>query len=178
MTVVNVQWFGSDAVDLTYKDPGGKPGSVLLYRHDEPKLQVAEQGRPWNTSVASMVEAGILESKHGRARLLKPSELPKDWDPTTDARLTVWEMVHYLIRVLEAEGESGAAALARKLGAKAEVAREPCYRLCTLCVREKRSAEALSYNNLVQGWPEIMRLAQKTEAPPQQRTMFSPGTEG
>ena len=48
VTVINVQWFGSDAVDLTYKDPGGKPGSVLLYRHDEPKLQVAEQGRPWS----------------------------------------------------------------------------------------------------------------------------------
>jgi superfamily II DNA or RNA helicase len=48
VSVVSVQWFGSEALELTYKDPGGKLGSELLYRHDEPRLQVAEQGRPWS----------------------------------------------------------------------------------------------------------------------------------
>ena len=94
-------------------------------------------------------------------RLLKPGELPSDWDPATDARLTAWEMVHHLVRVLEGGGESAAAELAARLGAKAEVARELCYRLYTLCERKKRAAEALSYNSLVQSWPEISRLAQE-----------------
>ena len=31
-TVVSVQWFGSEAVELTYKDPTGKVANVLLYR--------------------------------------------------------------------------------------------------------------------------------------------------
>ena len=57
-------------------------------------------------------------------RLLEPDELPADWDPTTDPRLTAWEMVHHLIRALEAGGESAAAALVAKLGSKAEIARE------------------------------------------------------
>ena len=48
ITVVAVQWFGSQAVELTYKDPGGRPGNLLLYRHDEARLQVVEQGRPWS----------------------------------------------------------------------------------------------------------------------------------
>lgn len=48
--------------------------------------------------------------------------------------------------------KSGAAALAAKLGAKAEIARELCYRLYTVCERKKRAAEALSYNLLVQSW--------------------------
>ena len=48
-----------------------------------------------------------------------------------------------------------------KLGAKAEVARELCYRLYTLCERKKRAAEALAYNGLVQSWPEITRLARE-----------------
>jgi hypothetical protein len=48
VSIVSVQWFGSEALELTYKDPGGKLGSELLYRHDEPRLQVAEQGRPWS----------------------------------------------------------------------------------------------------------------------------------
>ncbi len=34
----------------------------------------------------------MLASKAGKVRLLKPAELPEDWDPTTDKRLTVWEM--------------------------------------------------------------------------------------
>ncbi len=111
------------------------------------------------TSVAGLVEAGILTASRGKVRLLKPSELPDDWDPETDTRLTTWEIVHHLIRVLESGGEPEAAKLVAKLGTKAETARELCYRLYTLCERKKRAAEALSYNALVQSWPEISRLA-------------------
>jgi len=48
VTVVSVQWFGSEALELTYKDPAGRVANVLLYRHDEPRLEVIEQGRPWS----------------------------------------------------------------------------------------------------------------------------------
>src|SRR6058998_2137067 len=48
VTVVNVQWFGSEAVELTYKDPSGRVANQLLYRHDEPRIKVVEQGRPWS----------------------------------------------------------------------------------------------------------------------------------
>ena len=48
VTVVGVQWFGSEAVELTYKDPAGRVANVLLYRHDEPRLEIVEQGRPWS----------------------------------------------------------------------------------------------------------------------------------
>ncbi|MFN8703583.1 MAG: DUF1156 domain-containing protein [Rhodospirillales bacterium] len=111
------------------------------------------------TTVAGMVESGIIESKRGKVRLLKPSELSPDWDPATDERRNDWEVVHHLLRALEAGGESSAAELVMKLGAKAEVARELCYRLYTLCERKKRAADALAYNGLVQSWPEITRLA-------------------
>jgi putative DNA methylase len=73
-------------------------------------------------------------------------------------------MVHQLIRVLEAGGESAAAALAAKLGSQAEIARELCYRLYTVCERKKRAAEAMAYNGLVQSWPEITRLAGESAA--------------
>jgi putative DNA methylase len=122
------------------------------------------------TSIQGLKDAGILDKKSpgGKVRLLRPSELSADWDPIKDSRLTAWEMVHHLIRVLEANGESAAAALAARLGSKAEVARELCYRLYTLCERKKRAAEALSYNALVQSWPEITRLAREEAAAPQQ----------
>ena len=129
---------------------------------DEGEYGIAEMlSKAKNTSVAGMVDAGILVSKGGTVRLLKPDELPPDWNPTTDPRLTAWEMVHHLVRALETGGESAAAELAASLGAKAEAARELCYRLYTLCDRKKRTAAALSYNSLVQSWPEISRLAQE-----------------
>jgi putative DNA methylase len=126
-----------------------------------------------NTSVSGLVEAGIVKSSRGKVRLLRPDELAADWDPSTDPRLTAWEMVHQLVRALEKSGESAAAALVAKLGGKAETARELCYRLYTLCERKKRAAEGLSYNALVQSWPEITRLAREGGKPrAEQVTMF------
>ena len=48
VTVVNVQWFGSAALELTYKTATGKVANTLLYRHDEPSIEIVEEGRPWS----------------------------------------------------------------------------------------------------------------------------------
>jgi putative DNA methylase len=118
-----------------------------------------------NTTVDGMARAGIVASRGGKVRLLRPDELPPSWDPAKDTRLTSWDMVHHLIRLLEAGGEGAAAELAAKLGAKAEIARELAYRLYTVCERKKRAQDALSYNGLVQSWPEITRLARESGTP-------------
>lgn len=126
-----------------------------------------------NTNVDGMVKAGSLSSSRGKVRLYRPDELPVDCDPTQDPRLTAWEMVHHLVRVLETKGEMAAAQLAAQLGNHAETARELCYRLYTVCERKKRAVEALSYNGLVQSWPEIMRLArEQRDSGPVQQNLF------
>jgi putative DNA methylase len=130
-----------------------------------------------NTSVAGMVDAGIVASSKGKVRLLRPDELPADWDPITDPRLTAWEMVHHLIRSLEGGGETAAALLVSKLGSKAEVARELAYRLYTVSERKKRAQEALSYNGLVQSWPEITRLAREGGKPREAQAGLFEGSE-
>ena len=48
VTVVSVQWFGSEALELTYKAPNGRVANELIYRSDEPRLDLVEQGRPWS----------------------------------------------------------------------------------------------------------------------------------
>ena len=122
-----------------------------------------------NTSVAGMVEAGVLLSGAGKVRLLRPHELPEDWIPDSDSRLIVWEAVHHLVRVHDKEGEKAAASLMSKLGANAEAARELAYRLYRICDQKNRSQEALGYNALVQSWPEVARLAQQVVRPTQGR---------
>lgn len=113
-----------------------------------------------NTSVAGMVEAGILESGVGKVRLLRPRELPQDWNPEKDKRLTVWEATHHLVRVLD-QGENAAAELMAKMGPYAEATRELAYRLYHICEQKNRAQEAQDYNALVQSLPEISRLARE-----------------
>ena len=48
VTVVSVQWFGSEALELTYKMPEGTVANELLYRHDEDRLELVAEGRPWS----------------------------------------------------------------------------------------------------------------------------------
>jgi putative DNA methylase len=141
---------------------------------DEGEFGIAETlSKAKNISVAGMVEAGILVSRAGKVRLLKPDQLPQNWDPQKDPRLTVWEMVHHLVHALDS-GEVAAAQLLARLGARADAARELAYRLYILCERKKRAQEALAYNALVQSWPEIERLARESRTAGQQAPLFGP----
>ncbi len=110
-------------------------------------------------AVAGVVEAGILEARGGNVRLLRRDEMPDDWDPAIDKRLCVWECSQHLIRVLENEGESAAAGLLARLGARGEVARDLAYRLYGICERKQWAEEARAYNGLVVAWLELTRLA-------------------
>ena len=126
---------------------------------------LAEQlSKAKNTSVDGLVRAGVVESRRGAVRVLKPAELDDAWDPATDTRLTVWEMTHHLIRMLESGGEQAAGSLAAKLGSQTEAARDLAYRLYVVSERKRRAADALQYNSLVQSWPEIVRLAGEERA--------------
>ena len=62
VTVVSVQWFGSEALELTYKGPSGRVANELLYRHDEPRLQVVEHCRPW--SFDARLSALVIEPQY------------------------------------------------------------------------------------------------------------------
>jgi putative DNA methylase len=112
-----------------------------------------------NTSVQGMVEAGILEAKSGKVRLLQRDELQGDWKPEKDNRIPVWEITQYLIHTLDKQGEFGTAELLIKIGDQGELARDLAYRLYSLCDRKGWTQEAIAYNSLVISWPEITRLA-------------------
>jgi len=113
------------------------------------------------TSVAGLQHAGLIYSRGGRVRLLRPDELPINWEPTTDRQLTIWEMTHHLLRLYfhEKAGDVTTADLLRKFGRDSDIVRDLAYRLFNVCEKKKRPQEALAYNALVLGWPEIARLA-------------------
>jgi len=106
-------------------------------------------------SISGLSEAGILYSRAGKVRLLRREELPEDWDPAADRRLTVWEVTQHLIRRLDQKGETETANLKAKIGGLAETARDLAYRLYTLCERKGWAEEAGYYNSLVVAWPAM-----------------------
>lgn len=114
-----------------------------------------------NISVDGVRQAGLIESRRGKVRLLPRSDMPADWDPDNDTRPTVWEATQHLIRRLEGDGEPAAAELLHRLGSGADPARNLAHRLYRICERNKWSDEGRAYNGLVIAWPELVKLAQQ-----------------
>jgi putative DNA methylase len=84
--------------------------------------------------------------------------LVDEWKPEDDTKVTIWEIVHYLIRALEHSEVQAAALLATVgpgLGARA---RQLCYMLYQIA-EPRRSEDAGIYNMLVAAWPQLQRLA-------------------
>ena len=86
VTVVSVQWFGSQALELTYKTPAGKVANELLYRDDEHRLEIVEVGRPWSFDGDGALFRIVSEAQRQRAtrsRTWFPStwrrSAPPDW---------------------------------------------------------------------------------------------------
>ena len=127
--------------------------------------------RAKGTSVEGVKNAGVLHAAGGNVRLLKWAEYPTKWDPQSDQRLPVWEVLHQLIRVFSSEGESGAAAVYAAVQSKAEAARQLAYRLYTLCERKNWADDARAYNEVVTSWSAIETAAAQSPAA-SQRTLF------
>jgi len=112
-------------------------------------------------SVDSVKHAGIVESSAGKVRILKREELDPNWEPNSDTHLTVWECCQYLVREYEDGGETAAAMLIKKMGfEKADAVKDLAYYLYDICSNKRQDAkEATSYNALIAGWNDIMRMA-------------------
>ncbi|MEJ5209327.1 DUF1156 domain-containing protein [Denitratimonas sp. CY0512] len=120
--------------------------------------------RAKGTSVAGLVEAGVVESSKGRLRLLRWRELPADWSPRNDARVPVWEALHQLIRALNQHGETAAGQLLAQMPDKTSALIALTYRLYTLCERKGWAEEARAYNELQGAWNGIEQASREGAA--------------
>lgn len=115
--------------------------------------------RAKGTSVAGLQASGIIDAARGELRLLRWAELPPNWSPETDSRLSVWEGLHHLIRSLNRDGESAAGSLLARMPGRADAIRALAYRLYTLCERKGWADDARAYNELVTSWSGIEQAA-------------------
>ena len=112
-------------------------------------------------AVESVKHAGIVESQAGKVRVLQRDELDPDWEPSTDAHLTIWECLQQLVRQHEKNGISyETALLLKKIGDKAEPVKDLAYCLYDISANKRKDAkEATAYNALIADWAELTREA-------------------
>ena len=129
----------------------------------------------YGIGIDDLASAGVFAAKGGTARLLRREELPADWEPATDRRLTDWECAQHLARVLDApDGGIDAAAhlFVRMPPERGESARLLAFRLYDICERSDRTTEAQVWNMLAQEWPALEAAAARLEQPAQSRLLL------
>ena len=129
--------------------------------------------RAKNTSLAGIAQSGIGEAREGKFRLFERDELSPDWSPREDPRLTVWEVLQYLVAALE-KSESEAAELLHTLGGNGDRARQLAYVLYQKANDKDWTTEAGAYNAIITAWPNLQVSAETAAATPVQAQMFSP----
>lgn len=121
--------------------------------------------RARNTSVDVMDRSEILTSRAGKVQLLKPSDLPWEYDIVADPHTSNWEALHHLIKTLERDGIAPAGdflreALGRPDGAiESDLVKELAHLLFRIAEANSWTKDALSFNTLVTSWPEITETA-------------------
>jgi len=127
--------------------------------------------RARNTSVDTMDRNEILISRAGNVQLIKPSDLTWDYDVLKDSHTSNWETLQHLIKVLERDGIAPAghflqAALSRQDGViDADLVKELAHLLFRIAEGGGWTKDALSFNNLVTSWPEILDVARTQKEP-------------
>ena len=143
-----VDWFEAFGLDK------GKSGDAIT------------MAQAYDIGIAELEDAGVILARGGSTRLLRRDELPEDWDPSADKRLTDWECAQHVVRVLNspAGGVKAAARLyAHMPPESSEAVRMLAYRLYDICERKGRAAEAQVWNMLAQEWSALEEAAKDIE---------------
>lgn len=115
-----------------------------------------------NASLSSLGRSGVLESGAGVARLLAPAQLEHDYDPRTDDRITLWEVILHLGRALEERGLDAAGAMlaaAEERGLDMTAAHELAYRLFAIAEKRGMTDIGITFNTLGSAWADVRAAA-------------------
>lgn len=118
--------------------------------------------RAKGTSVEALKDCGILESGAGWVKLIRASNLSEVWQPENNSRISIWEILHHMIRRLIKNGESGAGEILSRVSQHSESIRTLSYRLYTLCERKGWAPDSSQYDQLVRAWDGIEAAARST----------------
>lgn len=135
--------------------------------------------RARNTAVATLERDEILTSRAGKVTLLKPSDLPDDYEVLRDEHTSAWEALHHLSRVLTEDGIAPAGtflaeAVSRPDGAvEADLVKELAFLLFSIAEKNGWTKDAIAFNTLVTSWPDILDASRASTTPTDTQTAFT-----
>jgi putative DNA methylase len=124
---------------------------------------------PYNISVRGVADSGVLRQGEGIVQLIRPADLRSNWNPITDDRISVWEVMCHLGRVLSSEdgGLEPAAKLMAAAATRPEIDSEAvqrlAYRLYEL-TKTSRTDDARLFNLVGGSWTDLTEAAGRVRA--------------
>ncbi|EYR63018.1 hypothetical protein N866_03680 [Actinotalea ferrariae CF5-4] len=117
-----------------------------------------------NVPVKRMEDGGVLVAREGFVRLIRPGDLPRNWNPVDDDRISVWEVTCHLARKLTTDGIDAAAPLMAAAGTRIDLESVQllAYRLYELAQR-KDPEDAQLFNALGTEWADLSAASQKVD---------------
>ncbi|GAA4162738.1 DUF1156 domain-containing protein [Gryllotalpicola daejeonensis] len=115
-----------------------------------------------NASISGLAHSGVLSSGAGKVKLFAPDELPDGYDPMTDDRISLWEVVLHLAKTLSGSGLDAAGrilARAEQRGVDTTAAHELAYRLFAIADKRGMTQAGILFNSLGSSWSEVRTAA-------------------
>ncbi|WP_374975021.1 DUF1156 domain-containing protein [Microbacterium trichothecenolyticum] len=115
-----------------------------------------------NASVAGLARSGVISSGGGKVKLFTPDELPTDYDPRSDDRISLWEVVLHMARALSDSGLDAAGRIlagAEERGIDMTAAHELAYLLYAISEKRGLPQAGILFNTLGSSWPEVRATA-------------------
>lgn len=122
------------------------------------------------TAVSAMERGGILSARAGKVQLYRPSDLPDDYDVTTDQHASAWEALQHTIRIQETKGIPAAGAFLHDASRRSDGAvdldlvKELAYLLFQVAEKNGWTKDAISFNGIATSWSELLDSG-RTPAP-------------
>lgn len=138
---------------------------------------------PYNISVRGVADSGALKQGEGIVQLIRPSDLPPTWNPLTDHRISVWEVMCHLGRLLSSE-DGGLKAAAKLMSAAAtrpeldiDAVQRLSYRLYEM-TKSSRTDDARLFNLVGGSWTELAEVASRVQVRVEVQAELDLGDEG
>lgn len=122
------------------------------------------------TAVSAMERGGILSARAGKVQLYRPTDLPDDYDVTSDQHTSAWEALQHTIRIQESKGIPAAGAFLHDASRRSDGAvdldlvKELAYLLFQVAEKNGWTKDAISFNGIATSWSELLDSG-RTAAP-------------
>lgn len=126
--------------------------------------------RSYDTSVRGVADSGVIAQGEGIVQLVGPKNLSARWNPLTDHRISAWEVMCHLGRVLSSEdgGVEPAATLMAAARTRTEIDIEAvqrlAYRLYEM-TKTSRTDDARLFNLIGGSWTDLTDAANRVSGP-------------